>query len=390
MRIHGADHSRGLESVYRTLWRAPGKNIGRVIRYLLSSQLDGVSRAVLSYISDLRIRGVDMDFPRCGTSGGTSHILLTYTFAGNKAWLYLYDLSQRRIGVLKVRPGLNFDRVIKRASYGTPLKFCVSEGSVRYIVGLNKIRKYGRVRMKVRGLKRTRIELPCITREDFETHRGFYSCILGQLGIAPPLIVQLPIVKDVEGMQMVETEVGIVLAIKWGSGEVRTAVVPLRHIHRISFASFDDMLLSIQRLADDATQHVLIGVLIGDIDCISLKEYMERKQIKLFIKYLAKYAFGPSLDDVKAAGLRETYIDILRDLRHVHGGLEACITNALRSSATTVKKAIAGLIETGAECVLATLPILPKPDVVETYELGFLKRLSRAGLCLNQLAYGLR
>jgi hypothetical protein len=327
-----------------------------------------------------------MDFPRCGTSGGTSHILLTYTFAGNKAWLYLYDLSQRRIGVLKVRPGLNFDRVIKRASYGTPLKFCVSEGSVRYIVGLNKIRKYGRVRMKVRGLKRTRIELPCITREDFEAHRGFYSCILGQLGIAPPLIVQLPIVKDVEGMQMVETEVGIVLAIKWGSGEVRTAVVPLRHIHRISFASFDDMLLSIQRLAGDAIQHVIIG----DIDCISLKEYMEQKQITLFIKYLAKYTFGPSLDDVKASGLRETYIDILRDLRHVHGGLEACITNALRSSATTVKKAIAGLIETGAECVLATLPILPKPDVVKTYELGFLKRLTRAGLCLKQLAYGLR
>jgi len=386
MRIHGADHSRGLESVYRTLWRAPGKNIGRVIRYLLSSQLDGVSRAILSYISDLRIRGVDMDFPRCGTPGSTYHILLTYTFAGNKAWLYLYDLSLRRIGVLKVRPGLNFDRVIKRASYGTPLKFCVSEGSVRYIVGLNKIRKYGRVRMKVRGLKRTRIELPCITREDFETHRGFYNCILGQLGIAPPLIVQLPIVKDVEGMQVVETEVGIMLAIKWGSGEVRTVVVPLRHINRISFASFDDMLLSIQRLAGDAIQHVLIG----DIDCISLKEYMERKQIKLFIKYLAKYAFGPSLDDVKAVGLRETYIEILRDLRHVHSGLEACITNALRSSATTVKKAIAGLIETGAKCVLATLPILPKPDVVETYELGFLKRLTRAGLCLKQLAYGLR
>jgi hypothetical protein len=386
MRIHGADHSRGLESVYRTLWRAPGKNIGRVIRYLLSSQLDGVSRAILSYISDLRIRGVDMDFPRCGTPGGTYHILLTYTFAGNKAWLYLYDLSLRRIGVLKVRPGLNFDRVIKRASYGTPLKFCVSEGSVRYIVGLNKIRKYGRVRMKVRGLKRTRIELPCITREDFETHRGFYNCILGQLGVAPPLIVQLPIVKDVEGMQVVETEVGIMLAIKWGSGEVRTVVVPLRHINRISFASFDDMLLSIQRLAGDAIQHVLIG----DIDCISLKEYMERKQIKLFIKYLAKYAFSPSLDDVKAAGLRETYIEILRDLRHVHSGLEACITNALRSSATTVKKAIAGLIETGAECVLATLPILPKPDVVETYELGFLKRLTRACLCLKQLAYGLR
>jgi hypothetical protein len=386
MRIHGADHSRGLESVYKTLWRAPGKNINRVISYLLAGQLDGVSRAILSYISDLRARELDMDFPRCRTSDGISHILLMYTFAGNKAWLYLYDLSLRRIGVLKVRPGLNFDRIIKRASYGAPLKFCVNAGSVRYIVGLNKIRKYGRVRMKVRGLKRTRIELPCITREDFETHRGFYNCILGQLGIAPPLLVQLPMVKDVEGMQVVETEVGIVLAKKWGSGEVRTVVVPLRHIHRISFASFDDMLLSIQRLAGDAIQHVLIG----DIDCISLKEYMERKQIKLFIEYLAKYAFGPSLDDVKAAGLRETYIDILRDLRHVHSGLETCITNALRSSATTVKKAIAGLIETGAECVLATLPILPKPDVVETYELGFLKRLSRAGLCLKQLAYGLR
>jgi hypothetical protein len=387
MRIHGADHSRGLESVYKTLWRAPGKNINRVISYLLAGQLDGVSRAILSYISDLRARELDMDFPRCRTSDGISHILLMYTFAGNKAWLYLYDLSRRRIGVLKVRPGLNFDRIIKRASYGTLLKFCVNAGSVRYIVGLNKIRKYGRVRMKVRGLKRTRIELPCITREDFETHRGFYDCILGQLGIAPPLLVQLPMVKDVEGMQVVETEVGIVLAIKWGSGEVRTAVVPLRHIHRISFASFDDMLLSIQRLAGDAIQHFVIT---GSIDCISLKEYMERKQIKLFIEYLAKYAFGPSLDDVKAAGLRETYIDILRDLRHVHSGLETCITNALRSPAITVKKAIAGLIEIGAECVLATLPILPKPDVVETYELGFLKRLSRAGLCLKQLAYGLR
>ncbi len=387
MRIHGAYHSRGLESVYKTLWRTPGKNINRVISYLLAGQLDGVSRAVLSYISDLRARELDVDFPRCRTSDGISHILLMYTFAGNKAWLYLYDLSRSRIGVLKVRPGLSFDRIIKRASYGTLLKFCVNAGSVRYIVGLNKIRKYGRVRMKVRGLKRTRIELPCITREDFETHRGFYDCILGQLGIAPPLLVQLPMVKDVEGMQVVETEVGIVLAIKWGSGEVRTAVVPLRHIHRISFASFDDMLLSIQRLAGDAIQHFVIT---GSIDCISLKEYMEQKQIKLFIEYLAKYAFGPSLDDVKAAGLQETYIDILRDLRHVHSGLEACITNALRSPAITVKKAIAGLIEIGAECVLATLPILPKPDVVETYELGFLKRLSRAGLCLKQLAYGLR
>jgi hypothetical protein len=387
MRIHGADHSRGLESVYITLWGAPGKNINRVISYLLAGQLDGVSRAVLSYISDLRARELDVDFPRCRTSDGISHILLMYTFAGNKAWLYLYDLSHRRIGVLKVRPGLNFDRIIKRASYGTPLKFCVNAGSVRNIVGLNKIRKYGRVRMKVQGLKRTRIELPCITREDFETHRGFYNCILGQLGIAPPLLVQLPMVKDVEGMQVVETEVGIVLAIKWGSGEVRTVVVPLRHIHRISFASFDDMLLSIQRLAGDAIQHFVIT---GNIDCISPKEYIERKQIKLFIEYLAKYAFGPSLDDVKAAGLRETYIDILRDLRHVYSGLEACITNALRSPAITVKKAIAGLIEIGAECVLATLPILPKPDVVETYELGFLKRLSRAGLCLKQLAYGLK
>jgi hypothetical protein len=387
MRIHGDYHSRGLESVYKTLWRTPGKNINRVISYLLAGQLDGVSRAVLSYISDLRARELDVDFPRCRTSDGISHILLMYTFAGNKAWLYLYDLSRSRIGVLKVRPGLSFDRIIKRASYGTLLKFCVNAGSVRYIVGLNKIRKYGRVRMKVRGLKRTRIELPCITREDFETHRGFYDCILGQLGIAPPLLVQLPMVKDVEGMQVVETEVGIVLAIKWGSGEVRTAIVPLRHIHRISFASFDDMLLSIQRLAGDAIQHFVIT---GSIDCISLKEYMEQKQIKLFIEYLAKYAFGPSLDDVKAAGLQETYIDILRDLRHVHSGLEACITNALRSPAITVKKAIAGLIEIGAECVLATLPILPKPDVVETYELGFLKRLSRAGLCLKQLAYGLR
>jgi len=93
---------------------------------------------------------------------------------------------------------------------------------------------------------------------------------------------------------------------------------------------------------------------------------------------------------VKATGLQEPYIDILRDLRHVHSGLEGCITNALRSPAITVKKAMAGLIETGAECVLAVLPILPKPDVVESYELGFLKRLSRAGLCLKQLAYGLR
>jgi hypothetical protein len=387
MRMRGANRRGGLESVYKTLWRAPGKDLNGVISYLLAGQLDGVSRAVLSYIADLRSMELDTDFPRCGTSDGTSFILLMYTFAGNKAWLYLYDLSRRRFGVLKVRPDTDFDEIIKRASYGTPLKFCVDTGSVRYIVGLNKIRKYGRVHIKVGGLKRPRIELPCITKEDFETHRGFYNCILGQLGIAPPLLVQLPMVKHVEGMQVVETEVGIVLTIKWGSGEVRTAVVPLRHLHRISFASFDAMLLSIQRLAGDAIQHFVIS---GSIDCISLKEYIEQKHIKLFIEYLTKYAFGPSLDDVKATGLQEPYIDLLRDLRHMHNSLEACITNALRSPAITVKKAIAGLIETGAECVLAVLPILPKPDVVETYELGFLKRLSRAGLCLKQLAYGLR
>jgi len=378
--MRGARRLTGLEDVYRELWRTPRKDPGRLISYLLAGRLDGVSRAMLRYLADFRSAESDSEVPRC-SSGGTPFVLLTYTFAANKAWLYLYDPGNSRFGVLKVRPGQSFDRIVRRSARGAQLVLCVSAGSMRHLAGLNKVRKYGRVSMRVRWLKRP-AELPCIAEEDFGINKEFYECVLGQLGIVPPLLVQLP--RDV---QVVEPEVGVILPIKQVSGGIRTAVIPLRHLHRISFTSFNAMLQSVQRLASDTFQQLAIS---GNFGCISLRDYIEQKRIKLFIEYLAKETFGPSLDDIRIANAQELYIELLRDLRHVHGGLETCIDDALRASPTTVKKAIAGLIGAGAECVLAVLPILPKPDVVESYELGFLKRLSRAGLCLKQLAYGLR
>jgi hypothetical protein len=365
---------KGLEDVYRELWRTPRKDPGGIINYLLAGSLDGVSRAMLRYLADFRSAETDSDVPRC-SSGGTPFVLLTYTFAANKAWLYLYNPGNSRFGVLKVKPGQSFDRIVRRCARGAQLVLCVSAGSMRHFAGLNKVRKYGRVSMRVRWLKRP-AEVPCITEEDFGINKEFYECVLGQLGIVPPLLVQLP--RDV---QVVEPEVGVILPIKQANGEIRTAVVPLRHLHRMSFTSFSAMLQSVQRLASDTFQQLAIS---GNFGCTSLRDYMEQKRIKLFIEYLSKEAFSPSLDEIRIAGTQELYIDLLRDLRHVHGALETCIDDTLRASPTTVKKAVMRLIDAGAECVLTVLSILPKPGVVRSYELGFLKRLSRAGLCLRQ------
>jgi hypothetical protein len=455
-KLSGADVIKNVRAAYVSLWtnRVKGSDKRRVkvslwgskvkesdklndnIKKMLN-QSDPIVKSVLRYILFLRSKHEDVEI-QLGSSydpitGSLSHkpskfILTAATSTISSHWLYFYMPEVKDFTVLRMSKKSMAEEGIQKMSSKAVVLY-TEPGKAYHYVGINKIKKFMankkepvkikfikvKINYKLLDIVGNNLELPCITEGDFEQHKKFYRCLLRDLGIIPPLIVELP-PNDVGG----QPGIGLILPIKYSEKRsnitqdaVRTYILPLHTLPQLRMDSFRDFINSLKEL--ERKQQCIWWDIIDtvNIKCISLVKYLYgEKYFGEFLKELMEETGGlPNLlpellpndtnNDEKLKELlkelKEPYVELVHELRKYNSKLDNFIEHIFKSTNNKGRKyVIHELLDNNNELNVALfndnihvieemLGYLPNFDVVRIYDLDYIKRISKALLCLKDL-----
>jgi len=456
-KLSGADVIKNVRAAYVSLWtnRVKGSDKRRVkvslwgskvkesdklndnIKEMLN-QSDPIVKSVLRYILFLRSKHEDVEI-QLGSSydpitGSLSHkpskfILTAATSSRKSYWLYFYMPEVKDFTVLRMSKELtaemaegNIQRMIGKA-----LVLYTKPGKAYHYVGINKIKKFKanknesvKIRYKFLNIADNNLELPCITEEDFEQYKKFYRCLLRDLGIIPPLIVELP-PNNVGGQPGTGPGIGLILPIKYSEKRsnttqdaVRTYILPLHTLPQLRMDSFRDFINSLKEL-ERKLQCIWWDIIdTANIKCLSLVKYLYgEKYFGEFLKELMEETGGlPNLlpellpndtnNDEKLKELlkelKEPYVELVHELRKYNSKLDNFIEHIFKSTNNKGRKYVirelldnnnnelnVALFNDNIHVIEEVLGYLPNFDVVRIYDLDYIKRISKALLCLKDL-----
>jgi hypothetical protein len=273
-------------NTYIKLWSAHIKGIDRKIEDMLNNSGDPITRAVLRYILFLRSGSRDVlikwnakiynPISRKVSYSPSRLVLLHAIPAGNTYWLYFYILGVGDFTVLKAKKSGSLEMFLQ-AAYGHVIKLYTISGKVRHFTGINKSKRYGSRNNPVKykyQLMKSRTSIPCITEDDFERYKAYYKCLLGYLGIVPPLIVELP-PYSVNN----RPSVGLILPLKYDN-VIRTYILPIDTLVTLNASTFgtafDTFRSFVKSLDGSSRRHNLSPLFIKaeNITCKGLLRYL--------------------------------------------------------------------------------------------------------------------
>jgi len=419
-KLSSANVIKHVRAAYVSLWKSRARKSDKLndeIENMLN-QSDPIVKSVLRYILFLRSKYKDVEIrreskpiydPRTGDlSYKPSKFILIAAISSIKShWLYFYMPEVKDFTVLRMSKKLITDVDIQRMS-GKASVLYTEVGKAYHYVGINKIKKIMAIKkepVKIKFIKvkinykllditGNNLELPCITEEDFEQYKKLYKCLLRDLGIVPPLIVELP-PDNVGGQPDTGPGIGLILPTRYSEKRsnttqdiIRTYILPLHTLPQLRIDSFRDFISSLKEL--ERKQQCIWWDIIDtvNIKCISLVEYLYgEKYFGEFLKELMEETGG--LKEMLKE-LKEYYVELIYELRKYNSELKNYIDSIFHSNNLnnmTVKEIIRKLFDFDNNILYIeeVLGYLPNFDVVRIYDLDYIKRISKALLCLKDL-----
>jgi len=443
-KLSGADVIKNVRPAYVSLWAElenrvkESDKLNDNIKKMLN-QSDPIVKSVLRYILFLRLKYKDIEIrqedkpvydPITGNpSYKPSKFILTAAISTiSSHWLYFYMPEVKDFTVLRMSKKSMAEEGIQRISSKAVVLY-TEPGKAYHYVGINKIKKFKAnknesVKIKYKFLDISNLELPCITEEDFEQYKKFYRCLLRDLGIIPPLIVELP-PNDVGGQPGTGPGIGLILPTRYSEKRsnttqdvIRTYILSLHTLPQLRIDSFRGFISSLKEL--ERKQQCIWWDIIDtvNIKCISLVEYLYgEKYFGDFLKELIEETGGlPNLlpellpndtnNDEKLKELlkelKEPYVELVHELRKYNSKLDNFIEHIFKSTNNKGRKyVIHELLDNNNELNVAlfndnihvieeVLGYLPNFDVVRIYDLDYIKRISKALLCLKDLVQSMQ
>jgi len=398
---------RQLCNTYIKLWSARTKGIDGEIKSMLRDLRDPIARAILKYILFLRSASKDVIIERSTQIRDPKNLRVNYSPnrltilhaipAGNTYWLYIYILGAGDFTVLKAKKSDSLEKFLQ-ATNGRVIELYTISGKVRHFVGINKSKRYGSrnnpVKYKYRYNGENNASIPCITEDDFERYKAFYECLLGYLGIVPPLIVELP-PNGTGG----EPSVGIILPVKYNENAIQTYILPIDAILALnagSFSAFDKFMTSLDDLVKKRNLFPPWYVKAENIVCEGLLRYLyRRKSINVYLTLIMNElrAFSSDLYEATSdSNLRKNYVELIYELRNELHKYDHDLYSYIESrwqqdKGKPWKEVIQEVLLNDTNTAMKLLNYLPKPSAIKLYGLGYIKRVIKALLCLRSQSH---
>jgi hypothetical protein len=421
-KLSSANVIKYVRAAYVSLWKSRARKSDKLndeIENMLN-QSDPIVKSVLKYILFLRSKYKDVEIrreskpiydPRTGDLSykPSKFILIAATSSIKSHWLYFYMPEVKDFTVLRMSKKLITDVDIQRMS-GKASVLYTEVGKAYHYVGINKIKKIMAIKkepVKIKFIKvkinykllditGNNLELPCITEEDFEQYKKLYKCLLRDLGIVPPLIVELP-PSDADN----KPGMGLILPIRYNENAIRTYILPIDTIltlnaESLSFSTFDKFVASLDDLVKRHNLFPPWHVKVENIKCEGLWTYLYNKNIEEYLRLLMDELRASSNDLSEAINngeLRKNYVNLIYELheRKCDYSLNEYINNVWqqksRSKKDVSKKEVIQDLLNDADSAAKLLNYLPKPIAIELYGLDYIKRVIKALLCLRSQSH---